>query len=201
MKKKLRNCRGKVKFPVRDEDISRFDKKGKPLVPIPPPKGVILLPLELVPEALSVWEFLNSFRKQLHLSTQRIEDFVDLIRYTKKPSVGLADVFLAPMKMILTDPKLCHTMSISVPKKMNFSRQLSSAMAKIQSLQSISGIISAPALSATEDLIAGFQSAVDTDFDTAYTGLKLLPTRLGPALLDGLRLPGCSEVRQAPRTH
>ena len=187
--KKLGEFKGKVKFPVKDEDVAMFDK-GKPALPLPAPKGIIALPADQVSDALSVWEFLNSFKKQLHLSMLRIEDFVDLIRYTKKASVGLTEVFLAPCRMILADPHLCHSLSISVPKKMNFSRQLSSAMAKIQSMHRTPSLQCFSGGSTSDEAIAGYHSASDADFDTGYSGLRLLPTRLGPAMLDGLRLPG-----------
>lgn len=72
-----------LKFPMKDELIAKLDKRGRPLMPIPSPKGFIGLPDDIVADAISVWEFLNVFNRQLSLPSIEISSFFDLMTYTK----------------------------------------------------------------------------------------------------------------------
>ena len=159
-----------LKFPMKDELIAIKDPK-RPMAPIPPPKGLISLPPELLSDAVSVWEFVNTFSKQLVICDISIDDFVELLKYTKKPSVALTEIFSSLVRMLLLDPAIAMHLNNSIEKKNNFCLKINSKSVHLRSNE-----------------INGNKGSSNYDnYDAQFFGLGLLPARLSVGSIDGLK--------------
>jgi hypothetical protein len=159
-----------LKFPMKDELIAIKDPK-RPMAPIPPPKGFISLPPELLSDAVSVWEFVNTFSKQLVICDISIDDFVELLKYTNKPSVALTEIFSSLVRMLLLDPNIAMHLNNSIEKKNNFCLKINSKSVHLRSNE-----------------VNGTKNATtDDNYDNEFCGIGLLPARLSVGSIDGLK--------------
>jgi hypothetical protein len=227
-----------IKFPIKDELIEVIDKKGRPVIPLPPPILKVdnrLLSSSLssfaassayshdeasadkvIHDAITIWNFLNSFHKQLSLTMISWDDFIDLLSFSEWSSPALIDLFSSLLKIILADNLSLQRIIATLPKKAHFahSHSSSSASSLVTTTADLiaareNSVISATTASATASSLIlpfspypyplsssspspvsvslNFSSNIES-FDSQYNGLKLLiPKRLKADLVDPLR--------------
>lgn len=162
-----------IKFPCKDELIKEYDKTGNSIKPLPKSTAVIKFPEDIISELIGVWEFLNIFKLQLNLIPIGIDQFADLLRYTGRSSVALTEIFIAPLRMLLTDPIILEKINDAIPKKASI------------------------AVKPNKDINFDFNSYVNSNeisgwdgsgnFDIGYNGIALLPSKIHPEQLDPLK--------------
>ena len=94
--------------------------------------------------------------------------FLDLIAFTKSASVPLAEIGSAILRLILTDTKLCASLSASLPRKLNFAGR------HIQEKES-----------KEEEGVAKDAENHQVVID-AFNGLRLMPPKLKPEIVTAL---------------
>lgn len=180
--KEIERQSNSIKFPVKDEKIKELDLKGKEPLKIPDPTTKINSPF--ADEIVGVWDFLNTFQKQLALPSIEIDDFIEMMEYTDKESVALTEVFLAPMRIILTDASYVAKVSSALPKGISFCRKPDSGNElniqenfnqKLPNFN-IKSIVNKDTDSAVDRLVS-------EGFDSSFNGLRLLPRKLSPTLV------------------
>lgn len=96
------------------------------------------------------------------------EDFMDLMKFNSRASAAFLDLYCGPLKLILSDPTLSSKLSQAMPKKANMNAF-------------VTGIVSDKPSETTTI------STNPDDFDNCYNGLKLVPKKLRPEMVDALR--------------
>jgi hypothetical protein len=162
-----------IKFPCKDELIKEYDKTGTSIKPLPKSAAVIKFPEDIISELIGVWEFLNIFKIQLNLIPIGIDQFADLLRYTGRASVALTEIFISPLRMLLTDPTVLQQINDAIPKKASI------------------------AVKPNKDINIDFDSFVSSNeisgwdgsgnFDIGYNGISLLPPKIHPDQIDPLK--------------
>lgn len=112
------------------------------------------------------------FSKQLSINIISLEDLIDLLSYNKRSCPALLDIYAALVKIIFSDAAIATKLSSSLPKK-------------VGSKSEDVGL----AIDDNNPIDESLFLSSNKDFDTKYNGLLLLPKKLSPALIDGLRLP------------
>ena len=103
-----------------------------------------------------------------------IDPLIELLGFTGRTSPALTELFCAPLKLLLSDPKLAAKVSAAIPRKLNFSSRSSYKA-------SSSDYGDESTLGYTEN---------DADFDTTFNGIRLLPRQLRAELVDSLSWQG-----------
>jgi hypothetical protein len=231
-----------VKFPIKDELIEVIDKKGRPLIPLPPPilkvdnrlltssstlsvassassspspsSSPELSADQIIHEAITIWNFVNSFHKQLSLTMISWDDFIDLLSFSEWSSPALIDLFSSLLKIILSDNLSLQRIIATLPKKAHFAHRHATT-ASVGFSTSLDGttvekmptrensvssgtsvppfspypfpVSSSSASASTSSVSLNSASNIES-FDSQYNGLKLLiPKRLKADLVDPLR--------------
>ena len=169
-----------IKFPIKDELIKELDKKGKEPLKIPEPTTKIHS--LFADDIVAVWDFLNTFQKQLALPSIEIDDFIELMEYTGKESVALTELFLAPLRIILLDEAYVAKVTSALPnlsfcRKPDSQKEINIKEKYNQKLPnfSIKSIVN------KDD--GSVDKLVAEGFDSAFNGLQLLPRKLSPNLI------------------
>lgn len=149
----------KVKFPVKDELIATIDA-AKPSQPLPKAH----ISLDMPDLTLSVWDFVNVFQKQLHLSSASWDDFHTLLSF-EKPCPALYDIYCALLRVLFADHPIVLKLCAAFPKSMYFG-------AKVEEMDRRESIL---------------PPVPGQDFDSEYNGFKLLPRKLAADVVDALR--------------
>jgi hypothetical protein len=129
-------------------------------------------PTESVDDAITVWNFLNTFNKQLMLNPVSWDDFAALVNYTAKASTALTDIFCAPLKLILSDSTSLNHLNASLPKRVHFYSEEKNAGVDVEGM-------------VAEQLSQTFANA--EIFDNEYNGFKFFAHRLTPEAVDHIR--------------
>ena len=112
-----------IKFPIKDELVVSTDVHGNLPTPLPEAPTTLALATELAGDAIRVWDFLNTFRKQMSLNAISLNAFVDLLKFTGRSSPALTEIYCAPLKLLLGDAALAGKLSAAIPKKLNFAHR------------------------------------------------------------------------------
>ena len=112
-----------IKFPIKDELVVSTDVHGNLPIPLPEAPTTLALAAELAGDAIRVWDFLNTFRKQMSLNAISLNAFVDLLKFTGRSSPALTEIYCAPLKLLLGDAALAGKLSAAIPKKLNFAHR------------------------------------------------------------------------------
>ena len=104
------------------------------------------------------------------------DDFTDLIKFTHYPSQALIDLFLAPLKLILSDHIALTRLQALVPRKVHFSH-------RFQEIDSIAETTPASTLVQQGSTLLNNME----DYDNQYNGMKLLPKKFKAETIDSLR--------------
>ena len=112
-----------IKFPIKDELVVSTDVHGNLPTPLPEAPATLALASELAGDAIRVWDFLNTFRKQMSLNAISLNAFVDLLKYTGRASPALTEIYCAPLKLLLGDAAIAGKLSAAIPKKLNFAHR------------------------------------------------------------------------------
>jgi hypothetical protein len=183
---KLTNSEKEVKFPVKDELMEKIitDSKSRPLLPLPVPQVQLesVLPEDAIHDAITVWNFFNSFQKQLSVVSISFDDFVELLKFSNWTSQALVDLFSAPLRLVLSDSVSANRLMATLPKKCHFMHRMSDndglAPEDDNGLDRSFSIPSNPVIAASTNF---------EDFDSQYNGLKLIPRKLKSEMVDSLR--------------
>ena len=143
--------------------------------PLPIAVSILDMPGEIMSDAIAVWDFLNMFAIKLRLSPFEIEDFFDLLRFTRRPTTALTEVCCSLLRLILSDSHLALKLSNSIPKTLNFA------------YRGVLIVTDTDSASSSIDSIASLANSKEDNVDTGYNGLKLMPRKLQPELVDPLR--------------
>ena len=103
-----------------------------------------------------------------------IDPLIELLGFTGRTSPALTELFCAPLKLLLSDPKLAAKVSAAIPRKLNFSSRSS---------------YKAPSSEHGDESTLGYTEN-DADFDTTFNGIRLLPRLLRAELVDSLSWQG-----------
>lgn len=113
-------------------------------------------------------------RKQMSLNAIAIDPLIELLGFTGRTSPALTELFCAPLKLLLSDPKLAAKVSAAIPRKLNFSHRL---------------FYRASSSEHGDESTLGYTEN-DADFDTTFNGIRLLPRHLRAELVDSLTWQG-----------
>ena len=142
-----------IKFPIKDELVVSTDVHGNLPTPLPEAPATLALASELAGDAIRVWDFLNTFRKQMSLNAISLNAFVDLLKFTGRASPALAEIYCAPLKLLLGDSALAGKLSAAMPKKLNFAHRAGNTSSLILSLNIILNYSSTHSTLLTRSLI------------------------------------------------
>jgi hypothetical protein len=124
---------------------------------------------------------------QLSLPLITIESLIDVLTFTGRESVALAEIFSAPLRVILMDNHTTTRLQSEIPKYTSFMHRFSAAEVAYFAVNKDNSL-PLPAGDNVVGLVNAFGPAsVDADFDCQYNGLQLLPRRLFAKLVDPLR--------------
>jgi hypothetical protein len=111
-------------------------------------------------------------RKQLGLSGLALDAFVELIRYTGRASPALTELCCAPLRLLLSDSACAARLTNAIPYKVNYAHRSTEVEFSAK-----------PSSSSSSSMV----SDAEAEFDNDFNGLRLLPLRLRPELVDPLR--------------
>ena len=103
------------------------------------------------------------FSKTLSLTSLPWEDFIDLLKYTDKPSLALTDLYCSLLRLILSDSTILTKISTYLPKKVNYAYRHNGEFE----------------LNPTGEVDFNINDLLlQDDYDCEYNGLKLLPRKI-----------------------
>jgi hypothetical protein len=137
-----------------------------------------ILPEDSIHDAISVWNFLNAFNKQLSVVSISWDDFLDLLKFNSWTSQALVDLFSAPLKLILADQTSATRILGAIPKKCHFTHKVLESNADENDASFLDRSFSLP------NVPANF---INSEFDAQYNGLKLVPKKIKAEMVDSLR--------------
>lgn len=179
--KALEKKKASIKFPVEDKKIEEFDTKGKKPLNIPEPTTKICSPF--ADDIVGVWDFINTFQKQLNLPPIEVDDFIEMMEFTGRESVALTEVFLAPLRIILTDSMYAAKVSSEIPKGISFCRKpntLAENDIKERFNEKLPNFNIKSLVNKDDGTV---DKLVAEGFDSAFNGLRLLPRKLSATLV------------------
>jgi hypothetical protein len=109
----------------------------------------------------------------MSLNAVAIDPLIDLLKFTGRESPALTELFCAPLKLLLSDSVIASKLSTNIPRKLYFAHR-----------SGLTNIINSESGSSSSALQGYMES--EGDFDTAFNGIRLLPRKLRPELVDSL---------------
>lgn len=114
----------------------------------------------------------------MSLNAISIDSLIDLLNFRGRASPALTELFCAPLKLLLSDTKIASKLSAAIPRRLNFASKTG--------VVSHSIIIDESSSSSTVvNQGQGYQES-ESEFDSTFNGIRLLPRRLRPELVDSL---------------
>jgi hypothetical protein len=113
----------------------------------------------------------------MSLNAISIDSMIDLLNFKGRESPALTELFCAPLKLLLSDTKIASKLSAAIPRRLNFASKTG--------VVSRSTIID-ESISSSTVLNQGHGNQEEIDFDSTFNGIRLLPRRLRPELVDSL---------------
>lgn len=114
----------------------------------------------------------------MSLNAISIDSMIDLLNFKGRESPALTELFCAPLKLLLSDTKIASKLSAAIPRRLNFASKTGVVSRSI--------IIDESSSSSTViNQVHGHQEN-EIEFDSTFNGIRLLPRRLRPELVDSL---------------
>lgn len=103
------DCAAKVaaveasRYPIPDELLSLEPAPTPPLAERPPPVKKLVIAPELSTDAIIAWDFFRQFGPALSLAPFPLDDFLDMLNHTARPSLLFPEIARAAARLLLED--------------------------------------------------------------------------------------------------
>ncbi len=201
------NNKGSVKSNKSSYKDDSSSSKNPSLLQKSLPKATVTLPLDdkdkyLASDLIACWDFINVFSKQLELAQIGLDQFIDLLKYRGQDSIAFVEIFMAPLRVIISDTDLCLKLSLDIPLDTNFARKVTSVELQVGALGTLGKEIQRDVgndngndmnIEDKDDISFSFTGvpsltqALVNERRTYNKSISLLPRRLRIDLIDSLR--------------
>eukprot|EP01041_Mallomonas_annulata_P007822 gene7822-15997_t len=182
-----------TKFPAPDELLLKL-APGKIPAPLPEPVCLVGVSDSLIPDVVMIWDFIYMFSSNdMKISPFKFEDLLSLLQYKSNASVALTELFMALLRLLLSDNllllKLFHPQSHK--QSQSLVTPFSGQSQGIDGDTSNSTSTSTPSTTTTTSSTTSTTDTKDdiNNYSDGYNGRNLLPRSRPELLLNALTWP------------